>query len=76
MLMGDDEPPRRMTLRDRWGGWVMRRLEDGWCVALDRQSMLCTIYEQRPFICREYQAGDYDCLEQRQQLLTRKPENP
>lgn len=74
--MGDDEPPRQMTLRDRWGGWVMRRLEDGWCVALDRRTMLCTIYEQRPFICREYQAGDYDCLEQRQQLLAPNPEMP
>lgn len=74
--MGDDEPPRHMTLRDRWGGWVMRRLEDGWCVALDRQTMLCTIYEKRPFICREYQAGDYDCLEQRKQLVAPQPESP
>ncbi|MDP3538528.1 MAG: YkgJ family cysteine cluster protein [Azonexus sp.] len=76
MLMGDDEPPRQMTLRDRWGGWVMRRLEDGWCIALDRQTMLCSIYEQRPFVCREYQEGDYDCLEQRKQLVAVKPENP
>lgn len=72
--MGDDDPPRQMTLRDPWGGWVMRRLEDGWCIALDRRSMLCTIYEQRPFVCGEYQVGDYDCLEERKQLLTPKPE--
>lgn len=68
MLMGDDDVPRQMTLRDRWGGWIMRRLDDGWCAALDRETMRCTIYGQRPFICREYQEGDYDCLEQRKQL--------
>lgn len=74
--MGDDDPPRQMTLRDRWGGWVMRRLDDGWCAALDRRTMLCTIYERRPFICREYQEGDYDCLEQRKQLSVIEPEKP
>lgn len=67
--MGDDEVPAALTRRDRWGGWVMHRLADGWCAALDRQTMLCTIYERRPFICREYQAGDHDCLEQRRTLL-------
>lgn len=68
MLLGEDDVPAALTRRDRWGGWVMHRLDDGWCAALDRQTMLCTIYERRPFICREYQAGDYDCLEQRRQL--------
>ena len=65
MLMGDDQPPQYLTEEDEWGGWVMRRLDDGWCAALDRRSMLCTIYARRPAICREYQAGDSDCLEQR-----------
>jgi uncharacterized protein len=51
----------------------MRRLDDGWCAALDRQTMLCTIYERRPFICREFQAGEYDCLEERRQLVVLKP---
>jgi len=69
MLMGDDEPPSKFTTQDQWGGWVMHRLDDGWCAALDRATMLCTIYERRPFICREYQAGDSDCLSQREQLL-------
>lgn len=73
MLMGDDDIPTRFTLRDQWGGWVMRRLDDGWCAALDRQTMLCTIYERRPFICREFQAGEYDCLEERRQLVILKP---
>lgn len=65
LLGGDDEVPEALTRQDPWGGWIMHRLEDGWCAALDRRTMLCTIYAQRPFICRDYQAGDYDCLEQR-----------
>lgn len=65
MLMGDDDIPPAMTERDRWGGWIMARLDDGWCSALDRRTMLCTIYPRRPMICREYQAGDSDCIEER-----------
>lgn len=65
MLMGDDDPPAALTEQDVWGGWVMRRLADGWCAALDRRTMLCTIYQRRPFICREFQTGDHDCLEER-----------
>jgi Fe-S-cluster containining protein len=65
MLMGDDDIPVGLTEQDRWGGWVMSRLNDGWCAALDRNTMLCTIYEIRPMICSEYQAGDSDCLQER-----------
>lgn len=68
LLMGDDDVPRTMTVRDRWGGQVMRRLADGWCVAVDRQTMRCTIYGRRPLVCREYQVGDHDCLVERRQL--------
>ena len=65
MLMGDDDVPPELTEQDSWGGWVMARLDDGWCAALDRQSMLCTIYQRRPMICRDYQAGDSDCIGER-----------
>lgn len=72
MLMGDDDIPEELTMQDQWEGWVMRRLEDGWCAALDRKTMLCSIYARRPFICREYELGDSDCLEQRLQLPARQ----
>jgi len=68
-LIGDDGVPPEFTAQNHWGGWVMHRLDDGWCAALDRRTMLCTIYENRPDICRDYQAGDSDCLEQRSLLL-------
>lgn len=67
MLMGDDDVPAELTQQDYWGGWVMARLDDGWCAALNRHTMLCTIYEHRPMICHDYQVGDSDCLGERLQ---------
>lgn len=75
MLMGEDEPPPAFTMQDPWGGWIMKRLEDGWCAALDRNTLLCTIYAVRPTICRDYAAGDTDCLEQRLQLVIAPPKS-
>ena len=69
MLMGEDEIPQEFILQDRWGGWVMLRLDDGWCAALDRNTMRCTIYEQRPLICAEFPAGASECLDERYRLL-------
>lgn len=65
LLLGDTGVPWRFIEEDDWGGHVMRRLEDGWCAALDRDSMRCTIYAQRPMICREFALGSEDCLEER-----------
>ncbi|MBK8524184.1 MAG: YkgJ family cysteine cluster protein [Betaproteobacteria bacterium] len=74
--MGDDDVPRRFTVEDEWGGEVMRRLDDGWCAALDRETLLCTIYERRPNVCREYAVGDSDCLVERLQLVVIHPTSP
>lgn len=63
--MGEDDIPLELTAEDQWGGWVMHRLEDGWCAALDRNTLRCTIYERRPTICRDYQMGESDCIEER-----------
>jgi uncharacterized protein len=65
----DQVPDEYVTLVDNFYA-VMRRGEDGWCEALDRDTMLCKIYERRPFICREYQLADYDCLYEREKLVT------
>jgi len=73
MLMGDDDIPVDLTIEDRWGGWVMRRLDDGWCAALDRDSMKCTIYDYRPGVCRDYQAGASECIGERSRFLTYQP---
>nr|WP_256372107.1 YkgJ family cysteine cluster protein [Dechloromonas sp. HYN0024] len=70
MLMAGDDVPRRLTTQDEWGGWVMRRLDDGWCAALDRDTMRCTIYAQRPDNCRVFEMGDDDCRRERQIFYT------
>ena len=65
MLMGEDDVPDALTAIDAWGGHVMARLDDGWCAALDRGTMLCRIYERRPTVCRDYEMGGSDCLAER-----------
>ncbi|MCQ4297836.1 YkgJ family cysteine cluster protein [Pseudomonas stutzeri] len=70
LLFSDTGVPERFIETDRWGGEVMLRLEDGWCAALDRDSMRCTIYENRPLICREFELGSDDCREERKGTAT------
>ena len=66
--MGEDDVPPELTHADRWGGQVMARLDDGWCAALNRVTMLCAIYERRPAVCRDYQVGGSDCIAERSNL--------
>lgn len=72
LLMGEDDVPAALTAEDRWGGWVMRRLNDGWCAALDRHTLRCTIYERRPAVCRDFPVGQSECLTERLQIGTRR----
>ena len=44
VLPGDD-PPRHLIDEDDEGYLILAKADDGWCVALDRASMRCTIYE-------------------------------
>jgi len=64
-LITDTGVPERFVAIDDWGGRTMARLDDGWCSALDRNTMKCMIYAQRPLICREFTVGDYDCIAER-----------
>ena len=69
MLITDTGVPQRFIDTDAWGGEVMRRLDDGWCAALDRDSMRCTIYEVRPLICREFELGSPECHDERRGMV-------
>lgn len=66
--MADDDVPEALTEIDRWGGFIMARLDDGWCAALNRDTLLCSIYERRPEICRDFALGGSDCLQERSTL--------
>jgi Fe-S-cluster containining protein len=68
-LLTDTGVPARYIDIDQWGGSTMHRLDDGWCVALDRNTMLCTIYERRPLVCREFEEGSPECIEEREEWL-------
>ena len=69
ILVTDTGVPRHLIGIDRWGGEVMIRLEDAWCIALDRKTMSCTIYDRRPMVCREFEMGSYECLIERASCL-------
>ncbi|MGI1999361.1 YkgJ family cysteine cluster protein [Shewanella frigidimarina] len=66
MLITETGVPTVYIAKDNWGGEVMRRLDDGWCAALDRDTMMCSIYEVRPLICREFEMAEYECVSERE----------
>ena len=43
------------------GARFMDQTSDGACVALDPVSRLCTIYEDRPWVCRKFDRGGSLC---------------
>lgn len=71
MLITDTGVPERFIESDDWGALSMRQLDDGWCAALDRNSMRCSIYQQRPLICREFELGAEECLSERAEIIVR-----
>ncbi|ACQ93018.1 protein of unknown function UPF0153 [Tolumonas auensis DSM 9187] len=69
MLITDTGVPEHYIAIDPWGGQVMARLDDGWCAALDRDTLMCTIYDHRPLICREFEMGADECITERKEYL-------
>jgi Fe-S-cluster containining protein len=65
MLITDTGVPDNFIEIDKWGGRTMARLDDGWCSALDRNTMSCIIYEKRPKICRDLEMGGNECISER-----------
>ena len=65
LLITDTGVPDTYIEIDEWGGRRMARLDDGWCIALDRNAMTCTIYGNRPKICRDFEMGSYECIAER-----------
>jgi Fe-S-cluster containining protein len=65
MIISDTGVPDVHISRDKWGAETMLRLEDGWCSAVDRKTFMCTIYKNRPLICREFAMGSYECSSER-----------
>ncbi len=65
VILPGDAVPAGLTTHDDHGLEMMARGEDGWCVALDLDTMRCSIYEQRPQICRKFPMGGPYCRAER-----------
>lgn len=61
VLQPEDNIPPHLTTHLPEGLHVMARAEDGWCVALDRVRMNCSIYGSRPDVCRRFVMGGAYC---------------
>ena len=73
LLLTEAGVPNNFIEIDKWGARTMERLDDGWCAALDRNTMMCTIYEKRPWVCREFETGSYECIIERKANLEITP---
>ena len=62
-LITDTGVPKQFIQDHDDGMQTMRRSNDGWCSALNRESMQCSIYASRPWLCREFDMGSDDCSE-------------
>lgn len=52
-VIAGDLTEERYGYGNEYGVWMKRRL-NGSCVALDLETNLCMIYENRPIECREF----------------------
>lgn len=72
LVMPEDRGvPRHMIDRTPEGLEVMAQDEDGWCVAVDPNRMHCSIYHQRPGVCRAFEMGSRDCRQVREAYARR-----
>lgn len=72
VLLPGDEVPEHLTTVTEAGLHVMARDEEGWCVGIDHSRMCCSIYANRPAICRKFRmAGPY-CREVRADYADRR----
>jgi Fe-S-cluster containining protein len=76
VVMPDDDVPRHLVERTAAGLNTMARSEEGWCVAVDPIHMHCTIYDQRPAICRKFAMGSAYCRDERSKYRDRNYEIP
>ncbi len=70
--MPGDAVPIWATDVDEHGLEHMAQRDDGWCTALDRDTMRCTIYAQRPQVCRDFAMGGAGCLIERAEVARRR----
>ena len=65
VLMPEDHVPTWLIARDERGMETLAKGEDGWCAAVDPHTFGCTIYDERPTICRKFAMGSPSCRDER-----------
>ncbi len=65
VLMPEDHVPAWLVDRDEHGLETLAKGEDGWCAAVNPNTSGCTIYADRPTICRKYAMGSPSCRDER-----------
>lgn len=66
ILSSEDEIPERYVRHSVNGPDTMARGKDGWCLALDRELKCCSIYDERPDVCRRFAMGSPYCVAERE----------
>jgi Fe-S-cluster containining protein len=72
VLMPEDHVPEWLIDRHTHGMETLAKGEDGWCVAVDPNTSRCTIYDQRPVICRKVTMGSPGCRDERDRWFAPK----
>lgn len=68
VLDESDRVDEGLVTRTASGTTVMAHAADGWCIALDRVRMCCSIYSQRPAACRRFSMGGGYCRLEREKF--------
>lgn len=66
VLLPEDRVPSWLRDHDEHGLEILSKGEDGWCAAVDPITHGCTIYADRPTICRKYAMGSPSCRDERE----------
>ena len=61
----EDHVPTWLIARDERGMETLAKGEDGWCAAVNPNTSRCTIYDDRPTICRKFAMGSPSCRDER-----------
>ena len=70
VIADGDQVAEHLTTHSANGIKVMAHGEDGWCVALDRVNRCCSIYNDRPDVCRRFAMGGGYCRLEREIFAT------
>ena len=68
VLDARDKIAEHLVVRGDNGVATMAHAEDGWCIALDRVNKCCSIYAERPMVCRRFAMGGGYCRLERQKF--------